>query len=199
MDDENVTSRVLYRDLEKINLWAWQSKMQFNANKREEVILSCKAPFTRERNRSVPFFFVPKSVTLRCCIHTGTLQMTSYRSEKWSDNISDTRSGTVRNRSVPFPCERAKLVQKRNDMSCALGACVRVVVVGSKRSKMEDFKNTIGLLAVALASLTALLKLNIVIVSFTKLAYRQKRNLLLNLIKRKKRRHVLTSQTILAT
>ena len=42
MDDENITARALNRDLEKINLWAWQWKMQFNANKTEEVIFSCK-------------------------------------------------------------------------------------------------------------------------------------------------------------
>ena len=42
VDDENVTARVLNRDLEKINLWVWQWKMQFNANKTEEVIFSCK-------------------------------------------------------------------------------------------------------------------------------------------------------------
>ena len=62
-----------------------------------------KAPFTRERNRSVPFFSVPKSVTLRGCVHTGTLQMTSFLSKRWNDKISDTKSGTVRNRSVQFP------------------------------------------------------------------------------------------------
>ena len=42
VDDENVTAQVLNRDLEKINLWTWQWKMQFNANKTEEVTLSCK-------------------------------------------------------------------------------------------------------------------------------------------------------------
>ena len=42
VDDANVTARVLNRDLEKINLWAWQWKMQFNANKTEEVIFSSK-------------------------------------------------------------------------------------------------------------------------------------------------------------
>ena len=42
VDDENITARALNRDLEKINLWAWQWKMQFNANKTEEVIFSCK-------------------------------------------------------------------------------------------------------------------------------------------------------------
>ena len=42
VDDANVTARVLNPDLEKINLMAWQWKMQFNANKTEEVIFSCK-------------------------------------------------------------------------------------------------------------------------------------------------------------
>ena len=42
--------------------------------------------------------------------------------------------------------------------------------------KMEDFKNTIGLLGVSLASLTSLLKLNMTIISFTKLVYRRRRN-----------------------
>ena len=32
----------LNRDLAKISLWAWQWKMQFNANKTEEVVFSCK-------------------------------------------------------------------------------------------------------------------------------------------------------------
>ena len=55
--------------------------------------------------------------------------------------------------------------------------------------KMEDFKNIIGLLGVSLLKLklrsfTALLKLNMAIISFTKLAYRRRRNLLLNMIKR---------------
>ena len=39
---KNITARALNRDLEKINLWAWQWKMQFNADKMEEVIFSCK-------------------------------------------------------------------------------------------------------------------------------------------------------------
>ena len=38
VDDGNITARVLNRGLEKIDLWAWQWKMQFNANKTEEVI-----------------------------------------------------------------------------------------------------------------------------------------------------------------
>ena len=29
-------------DLDKVQLWAWQRKMQFNANKTEEVVFSCK-------------------------------------------------------------------------------------------------------------------------------------------------------------
>ena len=80
-----------------------------------------EAPFTRERNRSVPYRSVPKSGTLRGCVHTGTLEITSFRSKKWNDEKSDTKSGTIRNRSVPFPCEqamRSKLVQKRNDKIC---------------------------------------------------------------------------------
>ena len=32
----------LSRDLSKINLWAWQWKMKFNADKTEVVIFSCK-------------------------------------------------------------------------------------------------------------------------------------------------------------
>ena len=36
------TSDELKRDLEKACLWAWQWKMQFNANKTEEVIFSTK-------------------------------------------------------------------------------------------------------------------------------------------------------------
>ena len=66
-----------------------------------------EAPFTRERNRSVPYRSVPKSGTLRGCVHTGTLEITLFRSKKWNDKISDRKSGTIRNRSVPFPCEQA--------------------------------------------------------------------------------------------
>ena len=42
VQDENVAALDLNRDLEKFNLWAWQWKMQFNADKTEEVIFSCK-------------------------------------------------------------------------------------------------------------------------------------------------------------
>ena len=42
VQDENVAALDLNRDLEKINLWAWEWKMQFNADKTEEVIFSCK-------------------------------------------------------------------------------------------------------------------------------------------------------------
>ena len=40
--NETVTAEVLNRDLEKVRLWAWQWKMQFNAEKTEEVIFSIK-------------------------------------------------------------------------------------------------------------------------------------------------------------
>ena len=51
--------------------------------------------------------------------------MTSFRSKNGNDKINDMKSGKVRNRSVPSPCER--------DKSFALGACVCVVVLGSER------------------------------------------------------------------
>ena len=40
--NETVTAEVLNRDLEKVRLWAWQWKMQFNAEKTKEVIFSTK-------------------------------------------------------------------------------------------------------------------------------------------------------------
>ena len=40
--NETVTAEVLNRDLGKVRLWAWQWKMQFNAEKTEEVIFSTK-------------------------------------------------------------------------------------------------------------------------------------------------------------
>ena len=40
--NEAATAEVLNRDLEKARLWAWQWKMQFNAEKTEEVIFSAK-------------------------------------------------------------------------------------------------------------------------------------------------------------
>ena len=42
VQDENIAALDLNRDLEKINLWAWQWKMQFNTDRKEEVIFSCK-------------------------------------------------------------------------------------------------------------------------------------------------------------
>ena len=66
------------------------------------------------RNRSVPYRSVPKSGTLKGCVHTGTLEITSFRSKKWNDRISDAKSGTIRNSTVPFPCEQA--------MRCKTGA-----------------------------------------------------------------------------
>ena len=40
--DVNKAALDLSRDLSKINLWVWQWKMKFNADKTEEVIFSCK-------------------------------------------------------------------------------------------------------------------------------------------------------------
>ena len=40
--DVNKAALDLSSDLSKINLWAWQWKMRFNADKTEEVIFSCK-------------------------------------------------------------------------------------------------------------------------------------------------------------
>ena len=40
--DVNKAALDLSRDLTKINLWAWQWKMKFNADKTEEVVFSCK-------------------------------------------------------------------------------------------------------------------------------------------------------------
>ena len=40
--DEVITAQQLNRDLERVGLWAWQWKMEFNAKKTEEVIFSAK-------------------------------------------------------------------------------------------------------------------------------------------------------------
>ena len=40
--DEATTAQQLNRDLERVRLWAWQWKMEFNARKTEEVIFSAK-------------------------------------------------------------------------------------------------------------------------------------------------------------
>ena len=40
--DEVITAQQLNRDLERVRLWAWQWKMEFNAKKTEEVIFSAK-------------------------------------------------------------------------------------------------------------------------------------------------------------
>ena len=40
--DEATTVQQLNRDLERVRLWAWQWKMEFNATKTEEVIFSAK-------------------------------------------------------------------------------------------------------------------------------------------------------------
>ena len=63
---------------------------------------------------------------------------------------------------------------------------------------MEDVQ-CIGVLVASLVSLTALLKLNMAIISLTKLAYRRRRNFLVTTMERKKRRGVFRIQTFLAT
>ena len=40
--DETTAAQQLNRDLERVRLWAWQWKMEFNASKIEEVIFSAK-------------------------------------------------------------------------------------------------------------------------------------------------------------
>ena len=40
--DESQTAEELNRDLEKVQIWAWQWKMKFNTEKTEEVIFSVK-------------------------------------------------------------------------------------------------------------------------------------------------------------
>ena len=40
--DEATTAQQLNRDLERVRLWAWQWKMEFNATKTQEVIFSAK-------------------------------------------------------------------------------------------------------------------------------------------------------------
>ena len=42
VNEVNRTAEDLNRDLETVRLWAWQWKMQFNADKTEEIIFSCK-------------------------------------------------------------------------------------------------------------------------------------------------------------
>ena len=42
VDDIGRSAHELNADLDKVQIWAWQWKMQFNANKTEEVVFSCK-------------------------------------------------------------------------------------------------------------------------------------------------------------
>ena len=42
IENEIIGAEELNRDLEKVRLWAWQWKMQFNTDKTEEVIFSTK-------------------------------------------------------------------------------------------------------------------------------------------------------------
>ena len=42
--DKDEAAASLNQDLERVSLWAWQWKMQFNCDKTEEVIFSVKRP-----------------------------------------------------------------------------------------------------------------------------------------------------------
>ena len=42
VEDETTSAEQLNRDLEKVRLWAWQWKIDFNASNAEEVIFSTK-------------------------------------------------------------------------------------------------------------------------------------------------------------
>ena len=42
VEDERRSADELNADLDRVRLWAWQWKMQFNVNKTEEVVFSCK-------------------------------------------------------------------------------------------------------------------------------------------------------------
>ena len=42
VEDERRSANELNADLDRVRLWAWQWKMQFNVNKTEEVVFSCK-------------------------------------------------------------------------------------------------------------------------------------------------------------
>ena len=68
---------------------------------------------------------------------------------------------------------RQNWTEKRNDNTFPLSACMGVVIARTEElnKKMADFKSTIVLLVSSAASLSALLKLNMTIISLTKLAY----------------------------
>ena len=53
---------------------------------------------------------------------------------------------------------------------------------------MEEVTRSIALLLASLASLTALLKLNMAIICSAKLSYQRRRNQLLNMLQKKRRR-----------
>ena len=48
---------------------------------------------------------VLKSGKLKGCVQTGTLQIEPFQSKKLNDQKFDTKNGTIRNRSFPFPSE----------------------------------------------------------------------------------------------
>ena len=54
--DEATTVQQLNRDLERLRLWAWQWKMEFNASKTEEVVFSDKRK--RSHHPNLPFNFI---------------------------------------------------------------------------------------------------------------------------------------------
>ena len=76
----------------------------FNEKKRSNS-LRYLGLLIRERKRFISLNIVPKSGTLKGCIHVGTLQIEPFRSKKRNDQKSDTKSGAICNRSVPFPSE----------------------------------------------------------------------------------------------
>ena len=52
-----------------------------------------------ECNRSVPYRSVPKSGTLRACVHTRMLSITQFRSKKWNEVQ---RLACPKNRAMKF-------------------------------------------------------------------------------------------------
>ena len=64
-----------------------------------------------------------------------------------------------------------------------------------RRNKMEEVTRSIALLLASLASLKALLKLNMAIICSAKLSYQRRRNQLLNMLQKKRRRGIRRVQT----
>ena len=87
-----------------------------------------KALFTRERNHSFPYRSVPKSGTLRGCVHTGTLQIALFRSKKWNDKKVIRK--VERYAIIPFPSHvnRQNWSEKQSNWIFAPSSYVCVVV-----------------------------------------------------------------------